>query len=122
MQLLKRPILSALAVSMFTLAVVRDAVGGDTSSDKPVVVTMKSMSFDPKELEVRPGASIVWMNGSYTKHTATSDDEGKTFDSGLIAPGESSKPVRFDKEGKVTYHCKIHGKMMSGTVVVSTAK
>jgi plastocyanin len=82
---------------------------------------MKSLSFEPKKLEIQPGASIVWTNKSRTKHTATSDGDGKTFDSGLIAPGESSKAVRFDREGEFTYHCKIHGKMMSGTVVVRPA-
>ena len=49
---------------------------------------------------------------------ATSEDDGKAFDTGEIKPGESSSPVKFDKEGEFTYHCKIHGKTMSGLVVV----
>jgi plastocyanin len=51
-------------------------------------------------------------------HTATSEDDGKTFDTGEIKPGETSSPVTFDKEGEFNYHCKIHGKTMNGTVVV----
>jgi plastocyanin len=30
-------------------------------------------------------------------------------------------PVKFDKEGEFNYHCKIHGKTMSGKVVVKPA-
>jgi plastocyanin len=85
---------------------------------KPVTVTMKSLSYDPKKLEVRVGDSVVWNNESRTAHTATSDDEGKTFDTGAIEPGKSSKPVKFEKEGDFKYHCKTHGESMSGTIVV----
>ena len=42
-------------------------------------------------------------------------------DTGQIKPGESSSPVTFDKEGEFKYHCKIHGKTMSGTIVVKLA-
>ena len=36
--------------------------------------------------------------------------------------GEHNLPLlQFDKEGEFTYHCKIHGKTMSGTVVVKPA-
>jgi len=84
----------------------------------PVSVVMKSISYDPKSVEVPVGGSIVWTNKAFTNHTATSEDDGKTFDTGEIKPNESSSPVKFDKEGEFTYHCKIHGKTMSGTVVV----
>jgi plastocyanin len=84
----------------------------------PISVEMKSISYDPKSVEVPVGGSIVWTNKAFTNHTATSEDDGKTFDTGEIKPSESSSPVKFDKEGEFTYHCKIHGKTMSGMVVV----
>jgi len=87
----------------------------------PVSVVMKSISYDPKSVEVPVGGSIVWTNKAFTNHTATSEDDGKTFDTGEIKPNESSSPVKFDKEGEFTYHCKIHGKTMSGVVVVKPA-
>ena len=88
---------------------------------KPISVTMKSLGYDPKKLEIHVGDSVVWTNQSRTTHTATSDDDGKTFDTGNVEPGESSKPVKFEKEGEFKYHCKIHGKSMSGTIVVKAA-
>ena len=83
----------------------------------PISVVMRSISYDPKRVEVPIGGSVVWTNKAFTNHTATSDDS-QTFDTGEIKPNESSSPVKFDKEGEFTYHCKIHGKTMSGTVVV----
>ena len=92
------------------------------SEGKPITVTMKSLSYDPKKLEVHVGDSVVWTNESRTKHTVVSDDEGKTFDTGEVEPGKSSNPVKFDKEGEFKYHCKVHGRVMSGTILVKTAE
>jgi plastocyanin len=88
---------------------------------KPITITMKSLGYDPRKLEIHVGDSVVWTNEARTKHTATSDDEGKTFDTDEIEPGKSSKPVKFETEGEFKYHCKVHGKTMSGTIVVKAA-
>jgi plastocyanin len=95
--------------------------GTKQSEPKATSVEMKSISYDPKSVEVPVGGSIVWTNKAFTNHTATSEDDGKTFDTGEIKPGETSSPVTFDKEGEFNYHCKIHGKTMSGTIVVKPA-
>ena len=65
----------------------------------PVSVVMKSISYDPKSVEVPVGGSVVWTNKAFTNHTATSDD-GQTLDTGEIKPNESSSAVKFDKEGE----------------------
>ena len=78
----------------------------------------KSLKFDPKKVEITEGESVVWVNEARTAHTATSDDDGKTFDTKEFKPGETTKPVKFEKAGEFKYHCKVHGKTMSGTVVV----
>jgi len=104
------------AVSVASSAEEKD--GTKQSDATPISVVMKSISYDPKSVEVPVGGSIVWTNKAFTNHTATSEDDGKAFDTGEIKPGESSSPVEFDKEGEFQYHCKIHGKTMGGTVVV----
>ena len=109
----------SLAGSFFCSA---DEQKGDGKSEvNTITVTMKSLSYDPKKLEIHVGDSVVWTNESRTKHTVVSDDEGKTFDTGEVEPGKSSKPVKFEKEGEFKYHCKVHGKTMSGTIVVKAA-
>jgi plastocyanin len=95
--------------------------GTKPSDAKPTSVEMKSISYDPKSVELPVGGSIVWTNKAFTNHTSTSEDDGKTFDTGEIKPNESSSPVKFDKEGEFKYHCKIHGQTMSGTIVVKPA-
>ena len=75
--------------------------GTKQSDAKPTSVEMKSISYDPKSVEVPVGGSIVWTNKAFTNHTATSEDDGKTFDTGEIKPNESSSPVKFDKGRRV---------------------
>jgi plastocyanin len=98
-----------------------DKHGDKKTQPKTITVTMKSLSYDPKKLEIRVGDSVVWTNKAFAAHTAISDDDGKTFDTGNVEPGESSKTVKFEKEGEFKYHCLVHGKTMSGTIIVKAA-
>src|SRR5262245_5691853 len=115
-----RQLAVGLSLVFFAISVAWSAEESDgTESDaKQTTVEMKSISYSPKSVEVPVGGSIVWTNKAFSNHTATSEDDGKAFDTGEIKPGGSSSPVKFDKEGTFNYHCTIHGKTMSGTVVV----
>jgi plastocyanin len=112
------PVCCALTIFAVLCYPAPGADGSKSPDGKKVTVTMKSLSFSPKTLEIEAGDSVVWSSEARTKHTAISDDDGKTFDTGEIEPGKSSKPVKFETEGEFKYHCKVHGKSMSGTVVV----
>jgi plastocyanin len=83
----------------------------------PLEIQMKSLSYLPKKVEISAGQAIVWKNTSYTKHSATSED-GKTFDTGMVAPGHASREILFNQPGDFIYHCSMHGKTMSGEIVV----
>ena len=107
-----------LAASAISMGGFIGSFADEKSQAKPIVVTMKSLSYEPKKLEVHVGDSVVWTNGSLTTHTAVSDDDGKSFDTGEVEPEKSSKPIKFDKEGEFKYHCTVHGKHMSGTIIV----
>jgi nitroreductase len=39
-----------------------------------------------------------------------------------VEPGKSSQAIKFTKEGEFKYHCKVHGKTMSGTIVVKAVE
>ncbi len=82
------------------------------------VVKMKSISYDPNTIEISQGDSVRWKNMAYTQHSASSDDTEFPFDTTLVAPGKESRAIKFEKAGTYKYHCAIHGKTMSGTVVV----
>jgi plastocyanin len=101
----------------FTLAASLACAAAET-----ITVKVKSLSYDPKVVEAQVGDTVVWSNNSLTNHTATSDDDGKTFDTAEIKPDETSRPVKFEKAGEFNYHCKVHGKSMSGMIVVKPAQ
>lgn len=82
------------------------------------IVEMKSLSYEPKKLEIQAGDSVEWKNIALTPHTATAND-GKSFDTKTISPKQTSKPVKFDQAGTFEYHCTVHGKVMSGSIVVT---
>jgi plastocyanin len=108
----------SLMVSLLILTASVAWAADSNPNAKQISVDMKSISYDPKVVNASVGDSIVWTNKAFSNHTATSEDDGRTFDTGEIKPGESSSAVTFDKEGEFQYHCRIHGKTMSGMVVV----
>ncbi len=114
------PVCCALTILAVLCYLAPGAVDGKSSDPKAneITVTVKSLSFSPKKVEITEGESVVWVNEARTNHTAASDDDGKTFDTKEFKPGETTKPVKFEKAGEFKYHCKVHGKTMSGTVVV----
>src|SRR4051812_35214855 len=104
------PVCGALTIFAVCCYLAPGAADGGKADAKEVSVKVKSLSFDPKKLGIKVGDSVVWNSEARTKHTAISDDDGKTFDTGEIEPGKSSKPVKFETEGEFKYHCKVHGK------------
>ena len=85
-------------------------------------IFMKSLSFEPKLLEIKLGDSVEWENASYTEHSATAyidDNKVVKFDTGLIQPKKNSKKIEFKDVGTFSYHCSVHGKMMSGKITVT---
>jgi plastocyanin len=106
--------MNTFAKIFFSIAVLAGASSGQAAT---WAVKMKSISYDPKKLEVKTGDEVEWSNGSYTEHSATADEE-KGFDTGMVAPKKVSKKIRFDKAGTYKYHCSMHGKSMSGEITV----
>ncbi len=47
-----------------------------------ITATIKSLSFDAKQVEAHVGDAVVWANSSPTNHIAVSDNDGKTFGTG----------------------------------------
>ncbi len=84
-------------------------------------VSIKSLSYDPKLIQIKVGDSVEWKNISLTEHSATTDEHAAPaakFDTGLIAPKKTSKKIEFRKVGTFVYHCSVHGQTMSGKIEV----
>lgn len=107
-------------LSVFVLLVV--SLISLVSGAKDYTVVMKSISYDPKEIEIKRGDKILWVNKAYTEHSATSYENEKSnskFDTGLIAPKGISKTIEFKEAGTFDYHCLVHGKTMTGKIKVT---
>ena len=85
-------------------------------------VQMKSISYDPKNIEIKVGDTIQWINKSFTEHSATSFESEKQtskFDTGLIKPKNNSEKIPFRSAGTYLYHCVVHGRTMAGKITVT---
>jgi plastocyanin len=77
--------------------------------------------FVPAEVTVKAGETITWKNEDAAIHTATSGKDttpdGK-FDTSLVSPGQSSKPIAMPNEAdQYPYFCTLHP-WMTGSVTV----
>jgi plastocyanin len=89
------------------------AKGAQNSNNKEFYV--------PPQSAAKPGSTITWKNDDTAIHTATSGKDatpdGK-FDTSLIPPGQSSKPITMPNEpGEYSYFCTLHP-WMTGVVAV----
>jgi plastocyanin len=88
---------------------------GSQSADNPEF-------YVPAETTVKAGETVTWKNDDTAIHTATSGKDatpdGK-FDTSLVSPGQSSKPIAMPNEpGEYPYFCTLHPWMV-GTITVS---
>ncbi len=91
--------------------------GGGAAADVTITIAGMngSQSFSPNPVTVRAGQTVSWRNADGTTHTATSNDG--SFDTGNIAPGATSSPIRMAATGSFGYHCQLH-RTMVGTLNV----
>jgi len=69
-----------------------------------------NMSFTPASASLQVGQQVRWHNADNITHTATQD--GRGFDTGFIAPGDTSAPITVSAAGAISYHCAIHPSMV----------
>jgi plastocyanin len=90
-------------------------------SDQPAAntaeVVMLDDRFEPRELTVPAGTTVVWVNKGADWHSVAATDA--SYQSGQIASG-SSFSVTFDEPGTYSYICKHHARQgMLGKIVVT---
>jgi plastocyanin len=78
-----------------------------TETKSNVVVPMRGFVFNPEQVVVPLGATVVWVNQDGAPHTATSDD-GLAFQSDLIGKGQSFS-FSATQVGEFAYFCELHG-------------
>ena len=88
----------------------------DTTAGSTVIF-VQNYAFHPADVHVRRGSRVTWVNCETTAGLAhTSTANGGTWQSGLVAPGETFSVV-LDAVGVLPYHCEPHP-FMTGTITV----
>jgi plastocyanin len=71
-----------------------------------------SMSYDPNPATVRVGQTVAWRNADSIPHTSSQVGTGG-FDTGTVAGGATSQPIRMTAPGSLDYFCRIHPSMVA---------
>ncbi|HEX4818689.1 MAG TPA: plastocyanin/azurin family copper-binding protein [Acidimicrobiales bacterium] len=97
------------------------------AQDEPVAVEIHDNYYSPNEIHVPEGGTVTWtdLGGA---HSVTSGDNGVTFDSNpacvagvnCMATGDTFSH-QFGGPERLTYHCRVHGNTMVGTIIVDPA-
>jgi plastocyanin len=90
------------------IACVISLTAAERPRPKTYTVSLEGMRFQPDDLTVAPGDTIVWVNKDLVSHTATSETGG--FDSNLIQPEKAWK-LTIKKKGDFAYVCLLHPTM-----------
>src|SRR5215211_5073657 len=72
-----------------------------------LTVPMANFIFNPQDVVVPVGTTVIWVNQDGAPHTATADD-GKLFKSELLSNGQQFKHT-FAEIGEFAYFCELHG-------------
>lgn len=110
--------LTALALGAIVLTGCGSSSGSKTTAKAPAAantIIVKNFAFTPKNLTVKPGATVTVKNQDSVTHTVTA--AGKAFDSGDVT---SSKTMTFTAPGQpgtYSFICSIHP-YMKGTLTV----
>ncbi len=88
----------------------------------PNEVFMRSIAFDPPEITINVGESVIWTNMDFVPHTATSgnpgdDDLGSIFRSARLSTGQTFTHP-FDEPGEFIYFCEVHPNIMRDAKVI----
>lgn len=78
-------------------------------------VAIKNFTFDPANVTINAGDSIVFTNQDGAPHTAT--DANGAFDTGRLDKGGSAT-LTFAGAGAFNYFCKFHPNM-KGTITIA---
>ena len=78
------------------------------------VVALRDFGFEPAELVVAPGDTVMWINRDIVPHTVTGSNE--QWDSGTLQEADSwSLVVR--EVGDYAYYCRFHPTMKGALLV-----
>ncbi len=86
------------------------------------VIDIPGFSYSPSVLNVTVGDTIVFRATGGEPHSAVNEPTSSlVFNTGELVPGQSSSPILATTAGSFDYYCGIHGRSMTGRIVVTDA-
>lgn len=87
-----------------------------------VTVRLAQIAFEPKNLRIKQGTKVVWINDDDVEHYVNTDSHPShtyflTQNSEVLKNGDSYS-LTFEKRGVYPYHCSAHANSMVGTIIV----
>lgn len=82
------------------------------ASRAPLIVDQRNETFIPYVLIVPRGGEVAFRNSDLTRHHVYSFSPVRAFEF-VLAPGEQSGAVRFERAGVVAVGCNIHDRMVA---------
>lgn len=92
----------------------------DGAAAEEVRVRIDSFAFDPSELTVAPGTTVIFLNADSFPHTVTEGTDGQAVDDAIVDEDiEQNQTVRvtFDEPGTYDITCRFHPAMQMTIVV-----
>lgn len=108
---------AALGLGLALSPALGPAAGASSANEVPV--TIVSRAYQPAQLTVEDGQTVIWTNRGFGQHTVTA--LGGEFDSGRLNLGESFK-VTFTTPGSFPYKCTVHPSMRGSVTVLPPGK
>lgn len=94
----------------------------DMTREDEVTINMQDIQFQPKDLLIKRGTKVTWVNNDIDTHYVNTDSHPAHSyyprqNSQALEQGDEYSLV-FDTIGAYPYHCSAHAQVMSGNIVV----
>ena len=86
------------------------------TASRTVNVEIGDYFYDPDQITIAPGQTVLWTNDGTVKEGHTVTDKGGAFDSGVLKNGDTFSHT-FDTAGTFNLFCSIHPKMKQTVLV-----
>lgn len=103
-----KKLVSFIGVMLITFGLTGSAHAAAHAKKADHVVEIKGMKFSPKNISVKVGETVKFVNMDAAPHTATAKDGSFTTD--RLKKGESAM-VTVSAAGDISYFCKVHPSM-----------
>lgn len=114
---------TAAVVAVVALVVALLGLPSEPALAAPAAVAVRDNTFEPREVRIDPGDSVVWSyDRGQNAHTVTSDERGQFSSGDMTSTNNPTFSHTFEQEGYYPYFCRYHGARgglgMAGLVVV----